>query len=80
MRKPSVRELQPSSVLKQPFIKIILFYNAHFDIKHTGDVVCFYNHSGLRTLYALAGKIKEEYFRKFVDMHLRLFVECVYSI
>lgn len=48
-------------------------------IKRTVNIVCFYNHSGLRTLYALAMKIKQEQFRKFVDMHLRLFVECVYS-
>ncbi len=42
-------------------------------------IVGFYNYSGLRTLYVLAEKMKKEQFRKFVDMHLSLFVECVYS-
>lgn len=78
MRKPSVRELQPyqTAIHQSHFI---LQCTLWYIIKHTGDVVCFYNYSGLRTLYALAGKIKEEYFRKFVDMHLRLFIESVYS-
>lgn len=69
--------LSPQTSIHQSHF--ILQCTLWYIIKHTGDVVCFYNHSGLRTLYALPGKIKQEHFRKFVDMHLRLFVECVYS-
>lgn len=60
-------------------ILFILQCTLWYIIKRTVNIVRFYKHSGLRTLYALAGKIKQEQFRKFADMHLRLFVECVYT-